>query len=179
MAGVMVWACLFGGVAVEPLRTILFVVLFVCGAAMAYGFLLILTSLSIWFMRNQSLFEMWWLFTTLMRYPREIYQGAWAWPVGWIFSFVIPIMLVTNIPARTMVESMRPSAGEFLFTLAGFGVLIEMGVDAAWAHWVAWSLGVGALALLGFIVAQRAGLLRLVEWLALRLSGVVSFAPMG
>ena len=37
------------------------------GVAMAYGFLLMLTAASVWFMRNQSLMEMWWLFTTLMR----------------------------------------------------------------------------------------------------------------
>ena len=74
---------------------------------MAYGFLLILTSASIWLMRNQSLFEMWWLFTTLMRYPREIFQGKWASPAGLFFSFAVPIMLVTNVPASVMVKMQR------------------------------------------------------------------------
>ena len=75
---------------------------------MAYGFLLILTSASIWLMRNQSLFEMWWLFTTLMRYPREIFQGKWASPAGLFFSFAVPIMLVTNVPASVMVKVLEP-----------------------------------------------------------------------
>src|SRR5262249_46700487 len=56
---------------IELWRAPLFVVMMACGAALAYGFLLLLTSASVWFMRNQSLYEMWWLFTTLMRYPRE------------------------------------------------------------------------------------------------------------
>jgi ABC-2 type transport system permease protein len=81
-----------------------FVIFFSCGLALAYGFLLILTSASVWFMRNQSLFEVWWLFSTLMRYPREIFNTWWAGPVSLVFSFFIPIMLVTNIPARVMVE---------------------------------------------------------------------------
>ena len=41
-----------------------FLILFVCGTALAYSFLLLLTSTSVWFMRNQSLMEMWWLLTT-------------------------------------------------------------------------------------------------------------------
>jgi ABC-2 type transport system permease protein len=86
----------------------LFCVLFACGVALAYGFLLLLTSASVWFMRNQSLFEMWWLFTTLMRYPREIFRGTWAAPAGWFFSFVVPIMLVTNVPASLMVKTLEP-----------------------------------------------------------------------
>jgi ABC-2 type transport system permease protein len=106
--GVMSYALWAGGWGVDPLKALQFVVLFVCGAALAYGFLLMLTSASVWFMRNQSLYEMWWLFTTLMRYPREIFAGSWASPAGLFFSFVVPIMLVTNVPARVMVKSLDP-----------------------------------------------------------------------
>jgi ABC-2 type transport system permease protein len=65
-------------------------------------------SASVWLMRNQSLYEMWWLLTTLMRYPREIFKGDWARPAGFVFSFLIPIMLVTNVPARVMVKALEP-----------------------------------------------------------------------
>jgi ABC-2 type transport system permease protein len=75
---------------------------------LAYGFLLLLTSASVWLMRNQSLFEMWWLFTTLMRYPKEIFEGTWASPAGLFFSFVVPVILVTNVPARVMVKTIDP-----------------------------------------------------------------------
>src|SRR5436190_14588256 len=86
------------------LRLSLFLIVMLCGLAISYGFLLLLTSLSVWFMRNQSLMEMWWLFGTLMRYPREIFRGPLATPVGYIFSFAIPIILVTNVPATVMVK---------------------------------------------------------------------------
>lgn len=106
--GVMVTALILKDWAFDPVKIALFSVMLVCGTALAYGFLLLLTSASVWFMRNQSLYEVWWLFGTLMRYPRELYQGAWAEPVGWFFSFVIPIMLVTNVPARIMVKALEP-----------------------------------------------------------------------
>jgi ABC-2 type transport system permease protein len=106
-AGVMIYALnVIGWPGAD--RVISFLVLLVCGCLLAYGFLLLLTSASVWFMRNQSLMEMWWLFTTLMRYPREIFRGPWASPVGMIFSFVVPIMLVTNVPASVMVKVLDP-----------------------------------------------------------------------
>jgi ABC-2 type transport system permease protein len=85
-----------------------FLVLFGCGAAMAYSFLLMLCSLSVYMVRNQSLLEMWWLFTTLMRYPREIYTGPWASPVGFFFTYIVPVLLVVYVPAGVMVRVLEP-----------------------------------------------------------------------
>ncbi len=93
---------------IGPMDVAIFFVLFVCAVAMAYSFLVILTSTSIWLIRNQSLMEMWWLFTSLMRYPREIFRGKWAFPVGWFFTFIVPVMLITNVPARMMVKAFDP-----------------------------------------------------------------------
>jgi ABC-2 type transport system permease protein len=86
-----------------------FLALFACGVAMAYSFMLVLTSTSIWFMRNQSLYEMWWLATSLMRYPKEIFRGPLASPLGWFFTFVLPILLVVNVPAEMMVKAFDPA----------------------------------------------------------------------
>jgi ABC-2 type transport system permease protein len=110
----------------DPLRIALFLVLFACSLAMAYSFLLLLTSSSVWLVRNQSLFEMWWLFTTLVRYPRQIYAGPWAEPLGRFFTYVIPVMLMINVPADVMVRGLEqalewPMIG---FTVAMTGVLL-------------------------------------------------------
>jgi ABC-2 type transport system permease protein len=106
----------------DPLRLVSFLVVFTCGAAMTYSFLLFLTSTSVWFVRNQSLMELWWLFTTLMRYPREIYKGKWATPFGWFFTFIVPVLLVTNVPANTMVRVFEP-AWIIAMVLAAAGLL--------------------------------------------------------
>jgi viologen exporter family transport system permease protein len=89
----------------DPVWAGLFAILFVCGVAMAYSFLLILMSTAVWLVRNQSLMELWWLFTTLMRYPRDIYVGRLASPVGWFFSFVVPVLLVVYVPARALLKT--------------------------------------------------------------------------
>jgi ABC-2 type transport system permease protein len=107
--GVMAYALAsLPGWTFDPWRLLAFLALFVCGVAMAYSFLLMLCSLSVWLVRNQNLLEMWWLFTTLMRHPREIFEGGWATPVGRFFTFVVPVLLVVSVPAETMVKALSP-----------------------------------------------------------------------
>ena len=121
-AGVMVYALAVMDWPFDAGRLLAFLVLFACGCAMAYSFLLMLSSLSVWMVRNQSLMEMWWLFTTLMRYPREIFDTGWATPVGWFFTFILPVMLVVSVPAGTMV---RVLDGRFIaFMMASAVVLL-------------------------------------------------------
>lgn len=97
----------------------LFAILFVCGVAVAYSLMLMLTATSVWLLRNQSLYELWWLFTSLARYPKEIFAGTWATPLGWFFSFVLPILLVVNLPARTLADrATDPATAAFLAVVA-------------------------------------------------------------
>jgi ABC-2 type transport system permease protein len=93
----------------EPLRLVLFGAMFLCGLGLSYAFLVLLTAASVWMVRNQSLFELWWLFSSLMRYPREIFlRNAIVSPMGWFFSFVVPAMLVISVPADVMVRVVDP-----------------------------------------------------------------------
>jgi ABC-2 type transport system permease protein len=107
-SAVMVLALLQMDWAFDIGRILVFLVMFGCGIGIAYSFLLLLTSTSVYFVRNQSLYEMWWLFTSLMRYPRDIFLRTWAWPVGWVFSFLVPVMLVVYVPASAMVKVFDP-----------------------------------------------------------------------
>jgi ABC-2 type transport system permease protein len=108
----------------DPAQAAAFAVLFVCGLAIAYSFLVLLMSTAVWLVRNQNLMELWWLFTSLMRYPREIFQLGWAWPVGFFFTFVVPILLVVNVPARLMMKGLSlPFAG---FTVVAAACLLYL-----------------------------------------------------
>lgn len=95
-----------------------FLVLFLCGLGLAYAFMLVLTSLSVWLVRNQSLMEMWWLFTNLARYPKEIFGGTWAEPIGLFLTFVVPFLLIVNIPADVMVRTFEPGMVAFTIVMA-------------------------------------------------------------
>jgi ABC-2 type transport system permease protein len=93
----------------------LFLAMFLCGLGLAYGFMVLLTAASVWLVRNQSLFELWWLFSSLMRYPREVYKGRFIDPLArfidplaLFFTFVVPAMLVISVPADVMVGTLKP-----------------------------------------------------------------------
>jgi ABC-2 type transport system permease protein len=105
---VMVVALVDMGWSFDPVRLAAFLVMFACGLLIAYSFMVLLTSTSVWLVRNQSLMEMWWLFSSLARYPREIFLGTWAEPIGRFFTYVLPILLVVNVPSRVMVKSLDP-----------------------------------------------------------------------
>lgn len=92
----------------DIVRVVCFFLTFACGTAIAYSFMLMLTSISVWMVRNQSLMEMWWLFSSLARYPREIFLKTKVEPLGMLFTFVLPILLVSNVPADVMVRTLQP-----------------------------------------------------------------------
>jgi putative membrane protein len=72
--------------------------------------------------------------------------------------------------AGTIIDVTVEAITQFLFTAAGIAVLALIGVDRAWAPWVEGGMIAMGIGLAGFVVAQRVGALRLVEWLAERLS---------
>ncbi len=108
----------------DPVRTVVFFITFACGTLIAYCFMLLLTSLSVWMVRNQSLMEMWWLFSSLARYPKEIFRNTWAAPVGNFFTYILPILLVVNVPADAMVRVLSPRAVGY--TIASSAILFAV-----------------------------------------------------
>jgi ABC-2 type transport system permease protein len=103
----------------DAARVVTFFATFACGTAIAYSFMLVLTAFSVWMVRNQSLMEMWWLFSSLARYPKEIFLGTRAEPLGFLFTFILPILLVANVPANAMVRVLDPwMVGFTLFATA-------------------------------------------------------------
>jgi ABC-2 type transport system permease protein len=121
----MSWGLAGIGWRFDALRLAAFAVTFACAAGMAYSFLIMLAATAVWLVRNQSLYELWWLFTSLMRYPREIFSGRWAAPLGKLFTFVIPVLLVINVPATTMVKALEPALAAFMVAVTLILLLVS------------------------------------------------------
>lgn len=87
------------------MNVLMYLGLVICGITFFYSLMITLASTSIWFGRNQGLYDFWFYITVFARYPRGIYSGS---PVGEIilfaFSYVLPILLVVTAPARMIQE---------------------------------------------------------------------------
>lgn len=90
--------------------TILTYLFFVmCGTIIMYSVMIVLSSTSIWLGRNQHLSNFWFYITNFYRYPMEIYQRhGIGWALWGTFIFVVPILVVSNVPARVFAQ---PSPG--------------------------------------------------------------------
>ncbi len=70
------------------------------GLGVHYSLLFVLATLSIWIIRAQGLIFGYYNVFNVARYPREVFSGVFRF----IFSWMIPVMLVSNVPARVLAR---------------------------------------------------------------------------
>jgi viologen exporter family transport system permease protein len=96
------------GFTLTPWQVGLYPVYVAAGVGVLYSLTIVLAAASVWLGRNTSIYDFWFYITTFSRYPMEIYSG----PIGgWlrvICTFVFPILLVVNVPARMLAKPLRP-----------------------------------------------------------------------
>jgi putative membrane protein len=98
-------------------------------------------------------------------------------PVAQIGGQVVCVRLMAQLGvgiaqagAGTILDLTLEAGMQLVFILLGIGMLAAAGINPTWASWAEGGLVVGVFGILGFVVAQRAGLLRLIEFLTLRLN---------
>lgn len=106
----------------EPLMFALYPFYILCGTAILYSVMIGLAATSIWLGRNQSLYNFWFYITNFSRYPMEIYQRSWGWLLWGFFTFVVPVLVVVNVPARLLAQPLNPRHN-WEWWLAGFALV--------------------------------------------------------
>jgi ABC-2 type transport system permease protein len=101
------------------------------GMMILYSLMISMAATSIWLGRNQSLYNFWFYITNFSRYPMEIYSGPWGTPMRNIFTFLIPILVVINVPARMLA---KPFHADYAY-LAAYA-LAAMLVSLLASRWV-------------------------------------------
>lgn len=95
-----------------------------CGAVVMYSVMICLASTSIWFGRNQNLYNFWFYITNFYRYPMEIYQRSGVGMALWgTFTFVVPILVVSNIPARILAQPLGTPWKSWEWGLAAYAIV--------------------------------------------------------
>lgn len=115
------------------LSVILYCIFLVCGVLIMYSLMIALSATSVWLGRNQSLYNFWFYITNFSRYPMEIYDKGWGKPLFGLFTFVIPILLVVNVPARILADPLvARESGAWLYVVWAAVVTVLSVLSSRW-----------------------------------------------
>ncbi len=90
------------GVAPSPLSLALYLAAVCFGIAVHYSIMLGLAGASFWIVRAQGLVYGYFNFLNIARYPDAIFPRLFRLIFGWI----IPVVIIANIPARLLIKSL-------------------------------------------------------------------------
>jgi len=112
----------------QPMQVALFGLAVGLGVAVHYAVLFGLATAAFWIIRAQGLIYGYFNVFNIARYPESVFPfGAFKF----IFSFIIPVIIVANVPARTLARALEsPWTG--LAQLAGATVFIVMATRIFW-----------------------------------------------
>jgi ABC-2 type transport system permease protein len=110
------------GLDLSVVQIVLYPLYIVLGTLILYSIMIALAATSIWLGRNQSLYDFWFYLTNFSRYPMEIYEGPYGTPLRRVFTFVIPILVVINVPAAILAKPLTADNPYRLY-LAGFAIV--------------------------------------------------------
>jgi ABC-2 type transport system permease protein len=98
-----------------------------CGVAVLYSLMMPLAACAVWLGRNESLYDYWFYVINFSRYPMEIYRGTYGTPLRLFFTYMIPVLIVVNVPARLLAKPLDPdnwwlAVGALVATLASLAI---------------------------------------------------------
>jgi ABC-2 type transport system permease protein len=118
----------------RPEMVVLYVFYVLCGVAILYSLMIALSATSIWLGQNRSLYDFWFYITNFSRYPMEIYSGPFGTPLRMACTYIIPVLIVVNVPAQIIARPVDPQ-GHSVWPLAAFALLATAG-SLAVSRWV-------------------------------------------
>lgn len=107
------------GIVPSAVSILLYLIALGFGVAVHYSIMLSLASVSFWIVRAQGLVYGYFNFLNIARYPDVIFPKLFRLIFGW----VIPVVIVANIPARLLIKSLG-QPGWLMFHLVAASVII-------------------------------------------------------
>jgi ABC-2 type transport system permease protein len=126
--GVMVFALSKLPVAPSALQVIGFLVLCIAGILIHYSLMFLLASISFWTVRAQGIVWGYYNLFNIARMPDEAFHGIFRT----VFTFVVPMLLVSNIPARVLAGKLASPAPMLL--LVGMCAICLLISEWGWRH---------------------------------------------
>jgi len=84
-----------------PGQIVLYLATLLLGVTIHYAIMFALAVMSFWIVRAQGLIYGYYSVMNLARYPDAVFKGT----VKFVFSWLIPVIVVTNVPARVLMNA--------------------------------------------------------------------------
>jgi viologen exporter family transport system permease protein len=97
---------------------LLYLFLVGCGLLVQFGALLTIVSFTFWIIGSQGVEGSYFTFFEFARLPREAFRGA----ASVIFVWILPVVLVSNVPARTLIHGVDLTYVPWLLAVTFFWV---------------------------------------------------------
>ncbi len=118
------YAVMQGGYTITLAHLSLYIVLIFTGVVMLYAMLFMFAITSVWLIRQTGLDALWFYAMSLSRYPSEIYRNFAGGTLWFVCVFVVPVLMVANLPANVMVRTFTtPLIINFMASAIGLLIL--------------------------------------------------------
>lgn len=115
------------GTVPTPAQIALYVIAIGLGVAIHYAIFLSLAAMSFWIVRAQGLIYGYYSLFNLGRYPDVVFRGLFKF----VFSWIVPIIVVTNIPTRLLIR-MTDSPWTLMLQLAAAALIVTVATRLFW-----------------------------------------------
>jgi len=92
----------------------LYTLLILCGLVIHYSTMVLVASLTFWIVKTEGLEGSYFTLYEFSRLPREAFKGA----NNFVFVYALPVVVVSNAPARILLHGFQPSLALWLAAAA-------------------------------------------------------------
>ena len=125
--GIVVFSLAKLGVTPGPAQVGCYMVAVVLGVGVHYAVMFTLATMSFWIVRAQGLIYGYFSIFNIGRYPDVVFRGVFRV----VFSYLIPVVIVSNVPARLLSRGFETPLGGLL-PLALASAFVVLGTRALW-----------------------------------------------
>lgn len=105
-----------------------FLLLCIVGILIHYSLMFSLATISFWTVRAQGVVYGYYNLFQIARMPDEAFRGLFKVA----FTFVLPVLLVTNVPVRLLTAKMDVRSPGLIFLLLGLGAVCALASELMW-----------------------------------------------
>jgi ABC-2 type transport system permease protein len=113
-AGVVIYSVQKLGLHPDFNGVVLYLFMLLCGLAIHYSVLVMSVSLVFWLTSAQGMEGIYFTLTEFSRLPREAFKGI----TSVLFVWLLPVVVISNVPARSILHGLEWKWAAWLFALA-------------------------------------------------------------